>query len=156
MVEKTKEELQAELDLLEKQNLERKIAAAKEESKKVEELVKKEAEEKLRKEIHEEEREKLVKELGEESRVEDGQEKVTNQEVLKNSKAIRMKYNGVKLNDIPGTPETKQVFVDDYQTFKKLVERDTKRMFGKSKELTGKTYEEQVEEMSMCDDTPGA
>jgi hypothetical protein len=66
MVEKTIESLEAELEKLKKQNLEREIAIEQAKAKEAEELKKKEDEEKLREEI----REQVLKELKPESKIE--------------------------------------------------------------------------------------
>jgi len=72
MTEKTVGELQAELDMLKKQNLERQIAAEKAKFEEEEALKAKEAEEKLRKELYEEAKLKVMEEMGEKTTIDGG------------------------------------------------------------------------------------
>jgi hypothetical protein len=145
--EPTIEELQAKLELLQKQNLEREIALAQAEAEKAEELKKKEAEEKLTKEIEERVREDLIKEMGEESKVEEKEVKDDGPITLtaNESNRIRDTYSKTPLQDVPGTPGVRAVFNEDMAFFRKQV-KDTierKRLLPyKDRSIKGRTYED--------------
>lgn len=153
MVEKTKEELNAELEALEKQILERKIAKAKAEAEEAEQLEKEEANEKLREEIREEERENILKQMGEKSKVEPENAEKNDEMTAPQPEQldqIRAHYGKTLLKDIPATPGTKAVFEEDKAYFAKAVEKDTWELKWKDdRKITGRTYEDIVRSMSQ-------
>jgi hypothetical protein len=99
LTERTKEELLAELELLEKANLERKIAEAKKEKEEAEALRKKEEEEQIREQLREEEKQKLMDEMSTQTTTQE-----TQPETLQNtnSKVENFRQNVIKKYGLTG------------------------------------------------------
>jgi len=140
MAEKTIEELKAELDALEKANLERAISLQKEKEtvalKEAEVLKTKEMKEQLRKEVKEE----LIKEMGETSKI-DAPQKEQKSMFTGDVSKVRLKYGKKSILDIPGNAETLAVVKDDIVVLSSVVESRT------GKKLTGRRYEDMITDM---------
>lgn len=142
MAEKTIEELQAKLDLLTKDNLQREIELAEAKQKEAEKLAADKEAETLKETLRNEVREELIKQMGDDSKVATPTESAKDA-FTGNVASVRLKYAKVPLQMIPGNVETLAAYKEDLTALSSVVEHKT------GHKITGRTYEDIVLDMEQ-------